>query len=223
MPLPLLPILMGAGALGRIFGNASQGSAQQRMQENQQRLQQAQIQNADTLGRAQLQSNDALSRGRMQQDFTLQGANLDLARRQFQQQEPNAQARQAMLGSLLQRIQPLAMSGLSARAQASMPRMNSLIDALGPEARQAGGLLAQRGLSGLQSGGTQFDPLQAPTIPALNIPPAQIAALQQSGLLERLLGWGGLIGSTVGSLGDFSQGNNNTSGNNLPIDPYGGG
>lgn len=214
--------LAAAPLLGRIFGGASQGSANQRLQENQQQLQQSQLQNTDTLGRAQLQSNDALSRARLQQDFALQVGQLDLARRQFQQNEPGVQARQAAIGSLLQRLQPLAMSGLSDRVNARMPRMNSLIDALGPEARQAGGLLAQRGLSGLQSGGTQFDPLSAPSMPALNLPPAQVAALQQSGMLERILGWSGLIGSTVGALGDFGQGNN-TSGNNLPIDPYGGG
>lgn len=188
--LAALPaISAGAGLLGRIFGGASQGSANNRRAENQQALQNAQINNANMIQRGQLQSQDALNR-----------AGLDLQRRTFQQNEPNVQARQAAIGSLLQRIQPLSMSGLSPRVQGRMPRMNSIIDALGPEAREAGGLLASRGLSGLQSGGTQFDP-----VPALNLPPAMVAAIQQPGMLEKILGWGGLIGSTVGALGDFGD------------------
>lgn len=183
-------IAAGASLLGKIFGGGAKGSADQRMAENQQRLQQAQMQNQYALG----------------------SAGMDLQRRQFQQQEPGMQARQALAGSILQRIQPLRLTGLSDRVSARMPQMNSIIDAIGPEARQAGSLLSSRGLSGLESGPTQFAPL----------PPAQIAALQKSGLLEKILGAGGLIGSTVGALGDLGS-VTPRSGNNLPVDPYGGG
>lgn len=186
---PLLAIAAGAGLLGKLFGNAAKGSADQRYGENYQNLQQTQMMNSDALARAGLQNADNFGR-----------ANLDLNRKRFQQNEPGQQARQAMIGSLLQRIQPLKMSGLSDRVSARMPKMNSIIDALGPEARSAGGLLAQRGLSGLESGGTQFQ-----DVPALNLPPATMAALQKSGLLEKLLGAGGLIGSTVGALGDMQS------------------
>lgn len=176
-------ILGGASLIGKIFGGAGQGAAQQRITENQQRLQQAQMQN-----------QDALARG----NFGLNSAAMDLQRRQFAQNEPGVQARQALAGSLLARIQPLQLSGLSPRVQARMPQMNSIIDAIGPEARQAGSLLSSRGLSGLESGPSTFDPL--PTLP-----PAQIAALQKSGLLEKILGIGGLVGSTVGALGDLNS------------------
>lgn len=201
----MIGALLGAAPLiGKIFGGAGQGAANQRITENDQRLRAAQLANADALGRAQLQSSHGLN-----------SAQMDLARRQFQQNEPNAQASQALRGSILQRIQPLQMSGLSDRVASRIPRMNSIIDAIGPEARAAGALLAQRGLSGLEGGGTQFDPI-AP----LNLPPAQMAALQKSGLLEKILGGVGLGGSLIGALGDFRQ---PTSGNDLPIDEFGGG
>jgi hypothetical protein len=188
--LPLLGAIgPAAGLIGRIFGGASQGSAQNRMAENQQALQTAQDNNQNALQRGQLQSQHALNT-----------AGLDLQRRQFAQNEPSAQAGQALRGSILNRIQPIRMSGLPDRVASRMPQMNSIIDAIGPEARAAGALLAQRGLSGLEQGPSQFQAIEA-----LNLPPMQVAQLKQSGLLEKLLGAGGLIGSTVGALGNLSS------------------
>jgi len=180
-------IMAGASLIGRLFGNAGKGAADQRITENDQRQRQATTANSDALNRAQLQSG-----------YNLSGANLDLNQKQFQQNEPRVQAGNAARGSLLQNLQPLQMQG-SARMQQSMPKMNSIIDALGPEARQAGGLLAQRSLQGMQNP-TRFSPLAA-----LNIPAYQQADIQKSGLLEKILGYGGLVGSTVGALGDLTS------------------
>jgi len=234
-------ITAGAGLLGKLFGGAAKGSADQRYGENNQRLNQAQIQNQyelqraqtmnqDAINRAQLQSTDGWNRTNAQQSDSFNRAHLDLNRRAFSQQEPDAQAMQALRGSLLSRIQPMQMSGLSDRVSARMPKMNSIIDAIGPDARQAGSLLAQRGLSGLQSGPTQFDELPALSLPpdlvlppALNIPPATLMALQKSGLLEKIMGGLGLAGSVVGGLGALRSSGKPTSGNGLPIDEFGGG
>lgn len=181
---PLLPLL---GVIGRIFGGAGQGAMQQRLAENQQRQNAANSANQFALQAAGLRSNDAQNR-----------ADLELRQRAFQQQEPGAQTRNAVSGSLLSRIQPLQLSGLSGRAQQSMPTLNnSILSALGPEARQAGSMLANRSVQGLQN------PTQFSQMPALQIPAMQQAALQKSGLLEKLLGAGGLIGSTVGAIGDL--------------------
>lgn len=197
-------ILAGAGLLGKLFGRAGKGAADQRITENNQRLDQSQLQNSYALQRAGLLNSASTNRASMQNADNMNRAGLDMDRKRFQQGEPGLQARQAAIGSLLQRIQPMQMSGLSERAQRSMPKMNSIIDALGPEARQAGGLLAQRGLSGLQGGPTQFADLPPVSLPDMpNLPPALMASLQKSGLLEKLLGAGGLIGSTVGALGNM--------------------
>lgn len=191
MPFPLLSLIgPAAGLIGRIAGGAGQGASNQRLNENEQRLRAAQLQSADQLGRA----------------------GMDLHRRQFQQDEPRVQAMQSLQGSLLNRLQPLQMQGVSDRVR--IPQMNSILSAIGPEARQAGSLLEQRGLSGLQNP-TQFAPLQ----------PMQMQALQKSGLLEKILGGVGLGGSLLGALGQFGNGptHEHMSGHNLPIDPYGGG
>ena len=227
MPIPaaLAAAPAIAGLLGKIFGGAGQGSANQRYNENQQRLQQAQINNRDLLDRASLTSANQNTRAGMQNADTQFRAGLDMERKKFLQSEPNLQAKQAMLGSLLQRIQPLQLSGVSDRVRQSMPQMNSIIDALGPEAREAGGLLAQRGLSGLKGGPTQFAELPPVSLPdVLHLPPAQLAAMEKSGLLEKIMGGIGMAGSVVGALGDLESATGRPkSGNGLPIDPYGGG
>ncbi len=248
-------ITAGASLLGKLFGGAAKGSADQRMAENQQRLQQQQGLNSDALQRAMLQSNNAnqrasmtndynalrasiqnansLARAGMQNSDTYQRAGIDLDRKRFTQQEPNAQARQALAGSLLSRIKPVQIAGMPA----GMGVKSSILDAIGPEAREAGSLLAQRGLSGLRSGPSKFSDLPPVSLPdatmpgelslpgIMNLPPATQAALQKSGLLEKIMGGLGLGGSIVGALGQFGQygGAPNTSGNRLPIDPTGGG
>lgn len=229
-------ITAGAGLLGKVFGGAAQGSADQRLNENQQRLQQQQQQNSDLIQRALLQSNNANTRATMQNDAsqaraaiqnanalarasmtnadTYQRAGLDLNRRMFAQQEPNAQARQALAGSLLSRIQPVQIAGMPA----GMGVKRSIIDAIGPEAREAGALLSQRGLSGLQRGPAQFSDLPPVSLPdaylpdpvtlpdVINLPPATQAALQKSGMLEKIMGTLGLVGSVAGAVGQMRGG-----------------
>lgn len=200
MPLPLaVPIV--AGLLGRVFGGASKGSADQRMAENQQRLLQTQAANSDQLARGALMNNNATARASMQNTDAYNRAGLDLQRKQFAQNEPNAQARQALVGNLLSRIAPVQIAGMPQ----GMGVKSSILDAIGPEARQAGSLLAQRGVSGLQHP-TQFNELPPVSLPdVLNLPPMQIAQLQKSGLLEKIMGAIGVGGSVVGALGDMQS------------------
>lgn len=207
-------ILAGAGLLGRLFSSASRNAADQRGSENQQRLWQQQIMNSDVLARAGLQSANANTRASMANDnayarSSMQNtdnqfrAGLDLQRKEFSQREPSVQARQAMAGSLLSRIQPLEGSS-----------RNSIINMLGPEAREAGSLLSQRGLSGLQSGPSKFADIPGVSLPdvtlpeLLNMPPALQAQMRQSGLLERIMGGLGLAGSIAGAVGAVRGGGN---------------
>ena len=191
--------LARAGNVGRVFGDAAKGSSDQRYGENQQALLLAQMQNQDALSRANLQNQNATTRAGMQNSDNQFRAGLDLERRRFLQSEPNAQARRALGGSLLSRIQPM-------RAPSGFTQNPSILDAIGPEAREAGSLLAQRGLSGLQSGPTQFAELPGVSLPdTLNLPPAVAAQMQRSGLLEKIMGGMGTAASVVGALGDLES------------------
>ena len=199
---PLLPLLMAAGPLiGKIFGGAAKGSADQRYNENQQRLTQTNQQNNNAIQLAQLMNTDALTRAQMHNTDAYQRATIDTDRKRYLLNEPSTQARQALAGNLLSRIQPITLSGLSDRV--NIPTFNSVLSSLGPEARQAGALLAQRGVTGLQNP-TQFDALPALSMPKpLEVPAMQQAQLQKSGLLEKILGGAGLVGSTIGAIGDL--------------------
>lgn len=205
-------MMAAAGLLGKLFSGGAKGAADQRLAENNQRLTQQSITNSDVLGRAGLQSANANSRASMANDnaqsrASMQNndnqfrAGLDLQQKQFSQREPGVQARQAMVGSLLSRIQPL---------EGSSP--NSIINMLGPEAREAGSLLAQRGVSGLRNGPSKFADIPGVSLPdvtlpdILNLPPAVQAQMKQSGLLEKILGSLGLAGSVMGGLGQLGGG-----------------
>lgn len=203
----MIPALLAAAPLiAKIFGGAAQGSANQRYTENNQNAANVTANNRNALDRASLLNANATTRAGMTNAHNEFGAGLDMERKKYLQSEPNVQARQALIGNLLERIQPASLSGVSGRVQQSMPKMNSILDALGPEARQSGSLLAQRGLSGLQGGPTTFDPLPAVSLPdVLNLPPAEIAAMQKSGLLEKIMGGVGLGASVVGALGDLTS------------------
>jgi len=192
-----MTMLMIAKTLGDVMGKAGKGSADQRLSENDQRLRQQQLQEFGTMNRAQLQERGTMDRAQLQESGLMDRARLEMQRAGFKQQEPGAQARQALAGSLLQRLQPLQSGGRGSG-------MSSIIDAISPEARQAGGLLQQRGLSGLQNP-TQFRDVPEMQVPGVQVPGGmQQQALKQSGLLEKILGAGGLIGSVVGSLGDVN-------------------
>lgn len=215
MAWPLLIPLI-AGAVGKVAGSAAQGSANQRQSENQQALLQQQMRNNDVIARAGLESNNANTRASMQNQDNQFRAGLDLSRKAFTQQEPNAQARQALTGSLLSRIQPM-------RAPAGRTQLPSILDAIGPEAREAGSLLAQRGVEGLRAGPSKFADIPDVSLPdVLHLPPAVQAQMQRAGLLEKIMGGLGIAGGVVGALGDLNS-VSHTSGNGLPIDPYGGG
>lgn len=212
MPIPAA-VMLAAPLLGKILGGAAQGSAKQRMGENHQALLQAQMRNSDNIARGALTSNNANTRASMANDHaqtrsSMQNndnqfrAGLDLQRKQFSQNEPSVQASQALRGSLMQNIQPL-------RAPRGFTQQPSIIDAIGPEARQAGGLLAQRGLQGLQSGPSKFADIPGVSLPeltlpdVLNLPPQVQAAMQKSGMLEKIMGGLGIAGSVIGA---FNQG-----------------
>ncbi len=186
--LALLPAIEG---IGRVAGNAAKGASDQRMAQNQQSIQHAASTNRDMLERASLANANQNSRAGMTNEHNQFSAGLDLQRKNFLQNEPNVQARQALTGSLMSRIQPM-------RAPSGFEQRPSILDAIGPEAREAGGLLAQRGLSGLKNP-TQFDAMPGVSLPdVLNMPPAMLAQVEKSGMLEKSVLAGAGYGATRG-------------------------
>lgn len=211
-------------ALAGLFGSAAGGASRSRENQNQQ-INQA---NRNTIDLYGTQQNAVSQQAQAQQAALMQAlmgqsneqinqGNLDLNRRQFALQAPGVRGKQALLGSLLERMQPVSFSGLSPRLQSRMPQISGGLSpaALGPHARQAGQLMQAGAVRGLQQGET-FDPLQRtdfrsgvldPTRALLPTPTLQ--GMQSPGLLEKLLG-GGALGT--GLLAAILQGRSQGTG-----------
>ena len=165
--------------LGRLMTGAAAGQTGERDQRN------------DFTGR----TNQAIAgMYGTQQNALLQLLMADLAQRRFQLEAPNMRGRTALLGSLMQNMQPVQLNGLSPQLRARMPQITGGLTpaALGPQARQMGGLMQQGAVEGQQRGDT-FAPLQNSLINPPNLGQYQNAgrgesALSTAGLATSLLG-----------------------------------
>ena len=226
----LLPLL---GLLGRGASALGQGRQQERTAQNQY----GQNNNALLASLYGTQQNAQNSQYGTQQNAALQAllgqsaegqSNVrnDLSRREFALNAPSTRAGQAVRGSLLQTLQPATMSGGSARLRAATPTISGGVSAanLNPGAREAGRLLEEGAVNGLRTG-EQFDPLpptdfQSGRLPAPTpIPSPNLAAYQQPGKVESILGLLGLIAPDL--LGAFRNRASGDTGN-LPTGSNGG-
>ncbi len=190
------------GSIGKVAGNAAQGAATQRTNQNEltQRQNSLLAQLFGINQNAQTNALEGQSRERLGQ------GNLDLEQRKFSLAAPSARASQAVRGSLIQNLQPVSFSGLPSRISSSIPTITGGLTpaAISPEARQAGGLLTRQAIMDMLKGDS-FAP-QTPTDfqgGVLHSP--QMAALQDPGKLESILGAIGLIGGIGGAVGDTFQ------------------
>lgn len=171
--LAALPLIMGG--LGRVFGGASEASAQ-----NDQARAQLEQQRAQTV-QNQFQT---------QQQAQMQGGNLDLDRKKFDESSEGSRLKRALLGQLLGNSPALdiSMPGIPKANISGGLSMNSL----GPGGRDIGALMTARALQQLQQGNryTGGEILDAPAIP-------EIGRLGGNKFLNVL----GTIGSALGSIG----------------------
>ncbi len=209
MPLPFL--LPAIGILSSLFGSAGAGRSQERQSQND-----AASRGNDTISRLFATQQGAASNAyNTQQQAILQAlglqsregldlGDLDLRQRQFALDAPTTRGRQALTGSLLQRLQPVTMSGLPSRISSRMPTISGGLSpaAIGPLARQMGLLMQQNALSG-QRAGDRFTPPQRTNFTGGVLPqpsplqPPQMQGYQQPGRGESLLGMLGMIGPAI--------------------------
>ena len=205
-------ILGGLKLLGPILGGAAAGAGASRDNQNA-AINQA---NRNTIDLHQLQQQALLQALGLTSNEQINLGNLDLSQRNFALNAPQTRGRQALLGSLLQNLQPVRMSGLSPQIQSKMPQISGGLSpaALGPLARQMGLLMQQNAVQGQQKGDT-FAPLQRTNFMGGIMPTPQLQGLKNPGLLEKILGGLALGGSIAGGL---SRGNSTTP----PINPQAG-
>jgi len=211
-----LAAIPAIGAIGQVAGGAAGGMASGRQGENA-NINSANRNTIDLYGtqqNAKTQQYQTLQNALMQllqaEESSKQNrAGIDLQRRNFALNAPSARGKQALLGSLIQNIQDVNISGGSPQMRARMPQISGGLrpSAIGPMAQQMGALMQQNAVSGQQKGDV-FDPM-APTDfksglvdpQTYTIDAPELQALQESGLLEKILGGIGLGGSLFGALG----------------------
>jgi hypothetical protein len=144
-------------------------------------------------------------------------ADIDLERKKFALDALGTRGKQALLGSLLQNLQPAEMKGLDPRIAAKMPKITGGLSpsALGPMARQFGALMQQQALSNQQKG-DQFDPLQKTNFRAGVLPSPGMPNYKGPGKLESILG---LLGAAGGAYGAATGGQGYQFNNSMPS-PY---
>jgi hypothetical protein len=168
-----------------------------------------------------------------------------MQRAQLGLQAPRERARQSLLGSLMQNMQPVTIEGGNAQVMANMPRISGGLTpaALDPTTRQHGGALMRAALEAQLSGsdvpaatnfrgGVMQQPeatdfrsgvLESPDMPNFRrdgvLQPPQMGGYQQPGRGESLLSGGSIVGNLLSQLLPLLQ--QGRSGGSAPSDENG--
>lgn len=177
-------ILGGASLLGSLFGGAGKGAAQERQAANDF----AQRENQMRLGQYSTQQQALLSLLGLDERAAMDRAQLGIA-------APSARAKQALVGSLLSRLQP---ASIQAPAGVRVGQVGGGLGAAlgGGGMQQAGQLLQAQALKALASGSDV--PAAANYAQRGMLPAPQVQGYKQAGKGESILSALGLAGGLAG-------------------------
>lgn len=221
------------GLLGSILGGIGSGQAQGRQNQNN-AINDANRNQIGLYGIQQGAANNtygtlqqALMQMLQNQEFgAMNRAGLDLNRRQFALDAPTVRGRQALLGSLMQNLQPARISGGSPQMHARMPQISGGLspEAIGPIARAMGLRMQQDALAGQQRGDTFKDVPQTDFHSGVvdpsrfMLPAPQMQQLKSPGLLEQIMSGAGMGSSILGAI--LNQNAQSYNPNNQMPSPY---
>jgi hypothetical protein len=200
---PLLPLLMAAGpVIGKIFGGQAQGSANQRMAENNQTGDQNRLL-AQMYGINQNANQNAVNAGASER---MGQRNQALDEKKFALAAPSVRAGQSVRGSIMQNAQPVSLSGLPDRISSRIPTIEGgLSPALfNDNTRALGGEMTRKALID-QLKGDEFAPMEATDFSKGIVPMPEMAEMERAGLLEKILGGAGMAGDIIGGIGEASD------------------
>ena len=196
-------IAAGAGLLGKLFSSGAKGSADQRASENDQIARQnsllAQLHNA--------KQNATMNALQGQSAEQMQHAGMDLNRRNFALNAPDARMSQSVRGSILANAQPFTISGLPDRVSSRIPQISGgLTPAMfSAETRELGSEMTRKALLD-QLKGDEFAPLERTNFQGGILADPKLEEYKKSGLLEKILGGLGMGLSVAGGIGETVDG-----------------
>lgn len=189
MALPIAGILAGAGLVGKLFGGGAKGAATERANANQFQLGQDQLANQ----RYGIEQGARTNLSQLQEQATMNRAQLGMM-------APKERMKQAILGSLIQRLQS---AKVTPPAGVNMAKLSGGIDPsalLNAGARAGGGEMQRQALLALL---TKSDvPGQTDYVGSGTLRPPQSGTYKTAGKGESLLSLLGLVGSAGGALGE---------------------
>lgn len=127
-------------------------------------------------------------------------ANLDLNRRQFGLQAPQARASNAVRGDILANAQDFSFGAPSMVGNIPVPTSSGGLrpSIFSENTRNLGRLMSEQALSGQQAG-DNFAPLNFSPVPSV----PELTPLPEAGALDKVLTTAGTIGSLGGTFADF--------------------
>ena len=191
----MIPLMLGAAALGKVLSGASQGASAGRQIETQNNATQD-SQKTTQYGINQQAILDALKQA---ESANMNRATLDLNQRNFALNAPTTRMSQSARGSMLANAQDLQIS----HPRAHIPTITGGMrpSALTPETRQLGALVARQTLLDQMKGDT-FDPVPQQNWQGGVVAPPGVTPQPQASGLEK---WGG-IASILGNLASSGVG-----------------
>ena len=195
----MIPLMLGAAALGKVLGGASQGASAGRQLETQNNATQD-TQRTTQYGINQQAILDALKQA---ESANMNRATLDLNQRNFALNAPTTRMSQSARGSMLANAQDLQIS----HPRANIPTITGGMrpSALSPETRQLGALVARQTLLDQMKGDT-FDAVPQQNWQGGVVAPPGVTPQPQASGLEKWGGIAGILGNLTSSgVGAYQQ------------------
>ena len=188
----MIPLMLGAAALGKVLGGASQGASAGRQLETQNNATQD-TQRTTQYGINQQAILDALKQA---ESANMNRATLDLNQRNFALNAPTTRMSQSARGSMLANAQDLQIS----HPRAHIPTITGGMrpSALSPETRQLGALVARQTLMSQMKGDT-FDAVPQQNWQGGVVAPPGVTPQPQASGLEKWGGIAGILGNLAGA------------------------
>jgi len=183
----LIPALTG---IASVLGGAAKGASAGRQQETQNNA----TQDTQRTSQYGINQDAILAALKGAEAGNMDRANLDLDQRKFALDAPTTRMNQSTQGSMLANAQDLQIS----HPRANIPTITggARPSALTPEARQLGALISRQALLA-QMQGDNFDAVPQQDWKAGVLPTPGVTPQPKAGLLEKVGGIAGLLGSGV--------------------------
>lgn len=189
----MIPLMLGAAALGKVLGNAGKSASDARQTTTQNNA----VQDAQRTSQYGINQDALQAALKAAEQANMDRAKLDLQQRQFGLDAPTTRMNQSARGSMLANAQDLQIS----HPRANIPTITGGIrpSALSADTRQLGALVARKALMDQMAGDT-FSPVEQQNWTGSVLTPPGVTPQPQASGFEKVAGVAGLLGGLAGAV-----------------------